>query len=383
MIAIALTYFEKGFNYSQDGPGNRLVYHLSGCNMFCPWCSNPEGMNRRENHLTATVCEAFEDILSCRPMFFEGGGVTFTGGECTLQAKPLCELISKLCAAGIHTAIESNASTSDFVAVATLCDYVIVDFKHPYQSSLSKIGGKLSAIKENIFTIAKQKPIHIRIPLIHGFNDDDNALEGFCEFFGDLKKSGADFDLELLCYHEYGKEKWKKLGLQYTVENGHITKETLKKFQNAFLNLDNTIVTALMFTASVTSIARYVIMAVLHMIDTYWALFLPSLASTLGVFLCIQNLNSFPNEILESGKLDGAGEYKILLKLVIPNIKPVVATMVIFQFQSVWNQTGGTLIYNEALKPLAKVKAEKLRLNVLETWNGESARVYEIRVYNN
>ena len=42
-----MVIFEKGFNYSQDGPGNRLVYHLSGCNMYCPWCSNPEGMSTK------------------------------------------------------------------------------------------------------------------------------------------------------------------------------------------------------------------------------------------------------------------------------------------------------------------------------------------------
>lgn len=128
-----------------------------------------------------------------------------------------------------------------------------------------------------------------------------------------------------------------------------------------------------MFTASVTSIARYVIMAILHMIDTYLALFLPSLASTLGVFLCIQNLNSFPNEILESGKLDGANEYTILRKLVVPNIKPVIATMIIFQFQSVWNQTGGALIYNESLKPLATALSQITSAGIARAGAGSAA----------
>lgn len=137
--------------------------------------------------------------------------------------------------------------------------------------------------------------------------------------------------------------------------------------------INNTIVTALMFTASVTAIARYVILALLHMIDTYWALFLPSLSTTLGVFLCIQNLNSFPNEIIESGKLDGSGEYKILWRLVVPNIKPVVATMIIFQFQGVWNQTGGALIYNESLKPVATALSQITSAGIARAGAGSAA----------
>ena len=137
--------------------------------------------------------------------------------------------------------------------------------------------------------------------------------------------------------------------------------------------ISSTIVTALMFTASVTSIARYIILANLHMIDTYWALLLPSFANTLGVFLCMQNLNSFPNEVLESGKLDGAGEYRILMRLVVPNIKPVVATMVIFQFQSVWNQQGGTLIYNEALKPLSTALSQITSAGISRAGAGAAA----------
>ena len=61
--------FQKGFNYSQDGPGNRLVYHLAGCNMFCPWCSNPEGLKKTENTQQYTVEELFQEVCSCKMMF--------------------------------------------------------------------------------------------------------------------------------------------------------------------------------------------------------------------------------------------------------------------------------------------------------------------------
>ena len=47
-----LRFFQKGFNYSQDGRGNRLVYHLQGCNMRCPWCANPEGISRMGTLMT-------------------------------------------------------------------------------------------------------------------------------------------------------------------------------------------------------------------------------------------------------------------------------------------------------------------------------------------
>ncbi|MBO5200403.1 MAG: carbohydrate ABC transporter permease [Clostridia bacterium] len=137
--------------------------------------------------------------------------------------------------------------------------------------------------------------------------------------------------------------------------------------------INSVIVTALMFTAAVTCIARYIILAMMHMIDTYWAMFLPSLATTLGVFLCVQNLHSFPTEILESGKLDGAGEYRILAQLVIPNIKPVVATMIIFQFQSVWNINGSDLIYDEALKPLVTALSQITSAGISRAGAGSAA----------
>lgn len=221
-----INIFEKGFNYSQDGPGNRLVYHLSGCNMFCPWCSNPEGMTK--NGKEYTTDEIKNEILSSAPMFFDCGGVTFTGGECTLQAEAICEIINSIKEHCINFCIESNADTSDFLEVAKICDTVIVDYKSPDKEKLRKItGGCLETIENNIRTIIKDKPVHIRIPLIHGFNDDNESLTGFINFFTSLS---GEFDVEILPYHEYGKEKWLKQGKEYTVSDGFVKKETVKNF---------------------------------------------------------------------------------------------------------------------------------------------------------
>ena len=102
--------FQKGFNYSQDGPGNRLVYHLSGCNLKCPWCSNPEGMEIGKDATALTVESIVKEALSCKRMFIDGGGVTLTGGEVTCQRDSVLNLLSQLKENGIHTCIETNAS---------------------------------------------------------------------------------------------------------------------------------------------------------------------------------------------------------------------------------------------------------------------------------
>lgn len=116
--------------------------------------------------------------------------------------------------------------------------------------------------------------------------------------------------------------------------------------------MNELITVALMFTASVTGLVQYLLMAMVGMIDTYAAMIMPSLASTMGVFLCVQNLHSIPNTMLEAGRIDGAGEFRIFYQLVLPNIKPVLFTMLIFQFQGMWNIAPGNVIYSEPLKTL-------------------------------
>ena len=87
--------FQKGFNFSQDGPGNRLVYHLQGCNLHCPWCSNPEGLSK-SGGTEYSISELMDEVRRSRLMFFSGGGVTLTGGEVTIQFDEVKEFLTQL-----------------------------------------------------------------------------------------------------------------------------------------------------------------------------------------------------------------------------------------------------------------------------------------------
>ena len=241
-----IRYFGKGFNYDQDGPGNRLVYHLMGCNMRCPWCSNPEGMDVHREGRDITEVPANEMLLeihSCAPMFYDGGGVTFTGGEATLQIDAVKYILTILKREGINTAIETNGTSPRLSELFPLLDLLICDLKHTDSDKLcSVIGVSGETIYRNLRAAAEADiPLLIRIPLIHGFNDDETSFDGFADFLSSLPSSG--FSVELLAYHEYGKDKWKKLGLPYTVENGTIRESDRKRLAQRLCDMDIRIVT--------------------------------------------------------------------------------------------------------------------------------------------
>ncbi len=232
--------FQKGFNYSQDGPGNRLVYHLSGCNLKCPWCSNPEGLEATKNATKLTVEDIVKEALSCKMMFIDGGGVTLTGGEVTCQREAVKSLLNKLKENNIHTCIETNASLKHCESIFNSVDYMIADFKSPNAQKLKEItGADLDIIKENLLLRAKTgKPLLIRVPLVNNFNTGAENATLFADFFEQLQKESNNKTLffELLTYHEYGKEKYEKLGKEYKVKNGFVSPEDVKLLANKIKN---------------------------------------------------------------------------------------------------------------------------------------------------
>ncbi len=113
------------------------------------------------------------------------------------------------------------------------------------------------------------------------------------------------------------------------------------------------VVVALMFVGQVTFLPRYLVMAKLGMIDTWWALILPDMATSLGVFLMKQFMEQLPISIIEAARVDGYNEFKIYWHIVMPNVKPAWLTLVIFSFQGVWNDTSvSTMVFTESLRTL-------------------------------
>ena len=111
--------------------------------------------------------------------------------------------------------------------------------------------------------------------------------------------------------------------------------------------------TSLMFHQTVTALCSFILMSALGMVDTYWAIIVPAWGSTLGLYLMKQFMESNVNDsVLESARLDGAGEFKTFWTIAMPMVKPGWLTLIVYSFQGLWNQGASIYIHSEQLKSL-------------------------------
>ena len=122
--------------------------------------------------------------------------------------------------------------------------------------------------------------------------------------------------------------------------------------------INGIIVVALLYQSSVIYIMQYIVMAKLHMIDTYMALIFPAVASPMGLFLMRQSISQVPDSMIEAAKVDGAGLFRICWQIVIPNQKPALMTLIIFAFQGAWNIQTGSVVFREEYKTLPTVVSQ-------------------------
>ena len=111
------------------------------------------------------------------------------------------------------------------------------------------------------------------------------------------------------------------------------------------------IVMSLMFHSTVNQVTHFIILSSFGLIDNYLAIILPALASTLGLYLMKQFMESSVSDaVLESARLDGASEFRIYWTIAMPMVKPAWLTLIIETFKGLWNTGASIYIHSEQLK---------------------------------
>ncbi len=139
---------------------------------------------------------------------------------------------------------------------------------------------------------------------------------------------------------------------------GHVILASLAAYPLAKHNfpgkkiLFSMVVLSMMFSWTVTQIPTYMIVSWLHINNNFLALILPAWQFGMGLYLMKQFMEQLPDSLMESARLDGATEFQIFWKIVMPNVKPAWLTLAIFQFQQMWANTGSMYLRDEQLKPM-------------------------------
>ncbi|WP_342429376.1 choline TMA-lyase-activating enzyme [Neobacillus sp. FSL H8-0543] len=285
-----------------DGPGIRTIVFFKGCPLRCKWCANPEGLERKYQVMfkksackdcgacvpvcpvgihqisnetfkhevirsidctgckkctevcheqalsivggTKTISELYEIVEEDRIFYdMSGGGITLGGGEVLMQPEAAANLLMVCKKEGINTAIETSgyAKLEAVLKVAEFTDLFLYDIKHIQSERHFELTGVrneliLNNLKE---LLSRRYNVKIRMPLLKGLNDSQEAIEGVTQFLLPYKDYKNFKGVDLLPYHKFGVNKYNQLGMEYPITGDpSLNSDEMKRIESWFKQHD-------------------------------------------------------------------------------------------------------------------------------------------------
>ncbi len=203
---------------SADGPGIRLVLFLSGCQLRCLYCHNPETWNPNGFRREITSDEVLNLYNKYKVYYGNNGGVTFSGGEPLMQSEFVLEAIKLLKQNNIHTAIDTAGVGDNYDEILKLVDLVILDVKAVDKDEYKIITGRDMSQFNEFLNKCQQlnKKLWLRQVIVPNMNDDEEhvlKLKDFARRLSNVER------IELLPYHSMAKSKYKEMNIKYRLKD--------------------------------------------------------------------------------------------------------------------------------------------------------------------
>ncbi|MFC7927208.1 pyruvate formate-lyase-activating protein [Microbacterium laevaniformans] len=206
-----------------DGPGTRLTTFLSGCPLQCLYCHNPDTLAMKDGQ-PVTSDELLSRIERYTAVFrATGGGITLSGGEVLMQPAFAARILRGAKELGIHTAIDTSgylgAAASD--AMLDDVDLVLLDVKSGDPETYREVTGRelepTLTFGRRLATRPDGPEVWIRFVLVPGLTDDVDNVEAVAAYAASLNeiRSGTVTRVEVLPFHQMGRDKWDTLGRDY------------------------------------------------------------------------------------------------------------------------------------------------------------------------
>lgn len=223
-----------------DGPGLRLVVFLQGCPFRCLYCANPDTIDVKGGTPTLPE-EILQMAVSQKPFFGKKGGITFSGGEPTMQAEELIPLFKELKANGIHICVDTNGGiwNEKVEELFGLTDLVLLDIKefNPERHKLLTGRSNTQTLKTAAWLEEHERLFWMRYVLVPGYSDFEEDIRRLGEQLGGYKSIQR---VEILPYHRLGVHKYEAMGWEYLLkevkENSTEQLERAEKLFNEYFD---------------------------------------------------------------------------------------------------------------------------------------------------